>query len=98
MDRADGFAVIPDDLRGMARSLVVLAAYLDQARAVVDEISPDQFGDPRLGEKTRGFVAHWKWQSDRIGKELMAAEERLVTAASNYDRVEDSQLRAEGLL
>ena len=94
---ADGFEVRPDDLRGMGKALVVLSAYLDSTRSIVDGLSPGQFGDERLGEATRSFVSDWKWQADRIGTALVEASSRLMEAAANYEKVEDAQLRAEGL-
>lgn len=95
MGEGGRFTVDPSQLRALRRSMVVLSGRLAEARGVAHS-SEDAFGDERLAQAVHDFVEKWRWQSDRIGERLSAANDRLRAAADNYQQVEDATLRAEG--
>lgn len=90
------FTVNPDALREAARSLVVVAAHLDNARQAVRTTSTEGFGSERLSRATRDFVDHWEWQATRLSASLSETSDRLRQAVDGYQSVESAQLRAQG--
>jgi hypothetical protein len=92
----NAFTVDPHALDSLARTLIVLSAKLDEARATTLQIDPSQFGQRKLSDAAHHFVQHWAWQGERLGNTLQDTGNRLTQAASQYRHVEDTQLRAEG--
>lgn len=90
------FTVNPDALREAARSLVVVAAHLDNARESVRTTSTEGFGSARLSRATRDFVDHWEWQATRLSTSLCETSDRLHQAIEGYESVEAAQLHAQG--
>lgn len=91
-----GFTVNPVALRETSRSLVVVAAHLDSARETARSANVDGFGSERLATATRAFVDHWEWQANHLSSSLSETANRLQQAMTQYESVEDAQLRAQG--
>jgi hypothetical protein len=92
----NAFAVDPHALHDLARTLILLSAKLDEARATTLQIDGAGFGQSRLSDAAHHFVQHWTWQAERLGNTLMDTSNRLGQAADQYQLVEDAQIRAEG--
>ncbi|MGZ4531127.1 MAG: hypothetical protein ACXVXP_02115 [Mycobacteriaceae bacterium] len=92
----DAFAVDPRVLHELGRTLIVLSARLDEARATTLQVDAAGFGQRKLSDATQHFVQHWAWQAERLGNTLQDTGNRLGQAASQYQQVEDAQIRAEG--
>ena len=91
------FTVDPSALHEMARSMVVLAAYLDGARSATLQTDEATFGDAGLADAAHRFVEHWEWMANKVGEHLLATSKNLAAAAANYQQVEDAQKRSEGI-
>ena len=91
------FSVEPKALHELARSMVVLGAYLDGARVYTEEANAATFGDRGLADAATTFVEHWEWLAKKISEHLSDTATRLKTAAMNYQQVEDAQKAAEGI-
>lgn len=91
------FSVDPKALHELARSMVVLGAYLDGARAYTEEATVATFGDRSLADAAKTFVEHWEWLAKKISEHLSDTATRVTTVAANYQQVEDAQKAAEGI-
>ena len=92
----DAFAVDPHALHELARTLIILSAKLDEARATTMQMDGEGFGQSRLSDAAHHFVDHWTWQAERLGSTLQDTGDRLRQAADQYQLVEDRQISAEG--
>lgn len=90
------FTVDPAALTELAKNLTHTSTWLDVARVAVENEDPQELGGQDAYNAVHDFVAHWKFQSDRIVKSLDELSRILRLAASQYQEVEDAQLKAQG--
>jgi len=90
-----GFTVDPRALRKLASNMRALSAFIDNARQVANQTDAQGFGSQRLAGATHDFVNHWQWQAGKIGDRIQETADVLIDAASQYQAVEDAQLRVE---
>lgn len=93
---SNAFTVEPAALQHLAQRLGALSGKLDEARTATQRVDASGFGDPRLTHAAQDFVGHWTYQAERLGAKLEDIARRLEQAAAQYQRVEDTQLAAQG--
>lgn len=91
----NAFAVDPHALHDLARTLIVLSARLDEARATTLQMDAAGFGQRKLSDAAHHFVQHWTWQAAQLGNTLQDTGNRLAQAANQYQQVEEAQISAE---
>lgn len=92
---AHDFTVDPGALQELAKTLVLLHASFSTAQAEIRGIDRSSFGDRRLTDAANHFVEHWEWGTKRIADALMDISGQLRQAATQYQQVEDEQLRQQ---